>query len=317
MKVYGEKELQSLSWFGLKPILRQLLLIKLINSVVVELCKPLSLRFSKLRRLPVRKPFVNFMLQSGKKIQLLDPMVCDVAKDVFWGDGERVDPADHHVMKFFEVMVADADLFIDAGSYSGLFTLVAAATSTKVHCFAYEILPDAFIMLVRNIVQNDFVGRCELRLCGLGNTRSEVKMPKKVLNLILPSSLSLGSGFPEGTRIPVSTIDDDFISVKGRSVVVKIDVEGFESAVIEGATYFINSNVVDFICEILPNAVDEEKINQLLGQRGYQFYQFTSSGLVQHTAIIPSKQGKDWLFTKRQAEEVKDIAEKFHMELDA
>ena len=237
-------------------------------------------------------------------------MICDVAKDVFWGDGQRADPADCHVMKFFEVMVADVDLFIDAGSYSGLFTLVAAATSTSVHCFAYEILPDAFIMLIRNIVQNNFVGRCELRLCGLGNARSKVKMPKKVLNLILPSSLSLGSDFPEGTRIPVSTIDDDFISVKGQSVVVKIDVEGFEGAVIEGATHFIKSNSVDFICEILPDAVDGEKIDQLLGQMSYQFYQFTSSGLVQRTSIIPSKEGKDWLFTKRSVGQVKNIAEK-------
>jgi FkbM family methyltransferase len=311
MKTYGEIELRNSNWFGLKPILRWLLLIAPINAVIVALCKPVSLRFPSLRRLPVRKNYVEFMLQSGQKIQLLDPMVCDVARDVFWGGGQRVDQADCHVMKFFEVIVADADIFIDVGSYSGLFTLVAAETSKKIHCFAYEILPDAFLMLIRNIVQNDVVDRCEMRLRGLGNAPSIVTMPKAVSNAILPSSLSLGSVFPEGTRIPVSTIDDDFFGVKGSSVTVKIDVEGFESAVIEGAAHFIENNSVEFVCEILPNADDGEKITSFLVKMDYQFFQFTSRGLIQHAAITPSKEGKDWLFTKRQPQELKRIAEKY------
>jgi FkbM family methyltransferase len=299
MKIYGERELGAARGLGGKALLRRALLAGPVNALALGLARPWATRFPRLRRLPVAAAEVAYRLGSGEAVVLVAPAACDVAKDVYWGRGQRCARDDQHVLRLFEALAARSEICVDIGSYSGLFTLVAARASATIACHAYEILPEVYLLLLRNLVRNDLVVRCRANLCGLGAGPGEVVMPTTLSGSVLPSSLSLGSRFADGVRIPVTTLDREFHGVCGARILVKIDVEGFEADVFAGGEAFFRDNRPDIVCEVLPGADAGDRITAQLAPLGYRFAQFSADGLRERPAIAPSRAGKDWLLTTR------------------
>lgn len=247
-------------------------------------------------RLPVVRGVGRITLPCGASIDMLNPARCNVAREIFWHEGQLPNAADRSALELAIALSKDATDFLDIGSYTGLFALAVARCNSEVRCHAFEIVPDNFLLLWQNIIHNDLVTRINVRLEGAGETAGVIRLPVSLEAGVLPSSVALDSDSPEGIEVPVNSVDRMIDTRTGR-VVIKIDVEGFEWNVLSGARDLIEATRPDMICEFLTRAPDIPALVDYLVPLGYGFYRITGAGLVRSDMIIPVKTERDWLLT--------------------
>jgi FkbM family methyltransferase len=294
----GSREVRRANWLGLKPAIAKLLTAAPVNPLLQFAARTVLPR-SVAHRLPLSRRSVTYRLDCGSSFALLDPLHDIVARDVYWGQGKATSSAERHKLACLERLGRDADLFIDVGAYAGICSLIAARANPRLKVIAYELVPENYLLLVRNVVENDLVGRIDTRLRGLGECHSEIKIPVALGAASYMTSLSLGSSFAEGVSIPVVPLDEDIVFEKGR-VLIKIDVEGFEDLVIKGAAQLVRNTRPDIICEVLPGGKETARtIGELLSPLGYRWYCFEDRGLEPRERLEPGAEMRDWLFTCR------------------
>src|SRR5438270_2664282 len=98
----------------------------------------------------------------------------------------------------------------------------------------------------------------------------------------------------------------------GTSMVIKIDVEGHEKAVLEGAQSTISNIRPDVVIEVLENF--EPSLLELFRTQGYRFYKITHRGLIESEMVTLIKIGDffffNYLFTRRPRGQINEISEK-------
>jgi len=255
-------------------------------------------------RLPVMRGTGTLALPDGQVIDMLNPARCNVAREIWWHDGKMAHEADRAALELAISLARDADIFLDIGSYTGLFALSVVRCNPAIRSVAFEIVPDNFLLLWQNVIHNDMVGRVAVMFTGAAGEPGTIRVPVALEAGVLPSSVALDSATPDGIEIPVDSIDR-MIGTREDKVVIKIDVEGFEWSVLTGARGLIESTRPDIICEFLTRAPDIQAIIDYLAPLGYAFYRITGAGLVHSDAIVPVKTERDWLMTTRQSAELK------------
>ena len=108
---------------------------------------------------------------------MYEPDRCDVAKDLYWGHGRRRAPADQWAIEAAMALSRDAGLFLDIGAYSALFALAVARANPALRSVAYEIVPENYLLMARNVAFNSLSGRVDPRLVGLGAEAGSIRMP--------------------------------------------------------------------------------------------------------------------------------------------
>ena len=225
-----------------------------INAPLVNFLK--SIRAPVWRdRLPVMSGMSQVILPRATGITMLAPERCNVARETWWHDGELAEIADRNALALAIDLACDADLFLDIGSYTGLFALAVARNVPSIHCHAFEIVPENFLLLWKNVIHNDLIGRITVRLEGAGDMQGKIRVPIDLEAGVLPSSVALDSNTQRGVVVPVSRVDD-MITARGVKLVIKIDVEGYEWNVLSGATELTEDCLPDIICEFLTRAPD-------------------------------------------------------------
>lgn len=257
-------------------------------------------------RLPVMREIAQIGLPGGQTISMLNPSRCHVAREIWWNDGQLSHAADRLALDLAIGLSRDADLFLDIGSYTGIFALSVARCNPMVRSCAFEIVPDNFLLLWQNVIHNNLIGRVEVIFKGAGERPGTILLPAALEAGVLPSSVALDSDSPDGIEVPVDSVDRMIDRRDGR-VVIKIDVEGFEWSVISGARALISSCRPDIICEFLTRAPQIPEITQHLMPLGYEFYHITGDGLLPAVDIFPVKSERDWLLTVRPREELERL----------
>lgn len=257
-------------------------------------------------RLPVMRGTARIALPGGQAVEMLNPARCNVAREIWWHDGKLAHGADRAALDLATGLARDVDLFLDIGSYTGLFALSVARCNPGVRSVAFEIVPDNFLLLWQNVIHNDMVGRVEVLFKGAAGEPGTIRLPVTLEAGVLPSSVALDSATPDGIEVPVDSVDR-MIETREGKVVIKIDVEGFEWSVLTGAQDLIECTHPDIICELLTRAQDISEMINYLAPLGYSFYRITGVGLVKSEVIIPVKSERDWLLTTRQPAELKTL----------
>jgi FkbM family methyltransferase len=235
---------------------------------------------------------------------------CDVARELYWGRGQLHHPADRIALSCAVDLANEADLFIDVGAYTGLFSLATTLVNPNLNAVAYEIVPENFQLLCENIIANDLICRIEPRICGVGREQGIIKVPASVGTGLLASSMTLDVAATEGVCIPVKPLDELHDDFKGRAV-IKIDVECFEWPVLQGAERLIQRTKPDIICEVLRRAPDIPSIESFMRSHGYRVFHITTTGLREVDEIVPVKSERDWLFTCRKGENFDRLTARF------
>lgn len=168
-------------------------------------------------------------------------------------------------------------VFVNVGANIGYFTVLAAslvAPGGKV--FAIEPDPENVTFLRKNLALNGCVDAVTVGTCCFGDHEGTVTLHKDATNRG-NHSLAAGNVVQEQTSIlvPCTTIDRFFRDRPGRIDVMKIDTQGAEGLILEGAVETIRSHPeMNLIIEFWPFGLrnvgsDPEALLALLRREGF------------------------------------------------
>jgi FkbM family methyltransferase len=157
----------------------------------------------------------------------------------------------------------------DVGAHVGIISLIAAAKVSHGHVYAFEPSPANFRYLNHHIRINEYVNRINAERVLVGEQHSDdvpfVCRPGQ----FTANSLAYAIDGGQATPTPMVTIDGIVKRDNVRPPThIKIDVEGYEAAVLKGATFTLRKFRPIVICAVHPEPL------RLLGE--------TPAGLVEH-----------------------------------
>jgi len=147
--------------------------------------------------------------------------------------------------KLIQKLLRPGDTFVDVGANVGMHTLAAAiAMQAQGRIVAFEPHPTTHDLLRKSLLLNGFAGIAETHQAAVSNQVGQLPL------FLGPTSGHHSLYSPEGsTGAMASTIDvplvrlDDVLNANAPVDLIKIDVEGAELEVIEGAAATIRRNV--------------------------------------------------------------------------
>jgi len=240
----------------------------------------------------------------GVEYVMRDPARCVIAKELYWGGGRRPQPADDLAVRVFAAAARHAATLFDIGAYTGLFTLVGTAVNPTLRAHAFEIVPEVYQALVDNCVRNRVLHRVTLHHTGVGDPAVTAMMPARAADSALPCFYSSRLGSPDGVPVEVVALDAfvDQVPPGGRAL-LKVDVEGTESAVFEHGQKFLAAHRPDILCEVLPDA-DADRLRALLEPHGYRCHLVGERALAAASRLVPHPRFRDWFLTTRTPAEL-------------
>lgn len=188
---------------------------------------------------------------------------------------------------FFDEHLEPGDLFFDVGAHWGVFALSAATRwPGQMSVVAVEPHPLNAAQLLKSIDANELRGQIELvpaaagAARGMGILRCVSSMGHTLdANASRPGALAL--------HVPVVPLDDLVFAEpasQGRSVFMKVDVEGYELEVLRGARRLLSSGCVQAIMwekgDSYRSGAGMEKLGQLVEElraHGFTLHRFPST----------------------------------------
>jgi len=172
-------------------------------------------------------------------------------------------------MGFLLHLLRPGDLFGDIGANIGSYTILASAV-TKADSISIEPVARTFLHLKHNVAINDLETRVILHQCGIGAEPGRLLFTntQDTVNHVVATGESAAT-----EQVEVRTLDDIFMDRV--PVLIKIDVEGFEMAVLKGAGHLLAQDGLKAIIIELNGlchryGIREEDIHGLLYTRGFE-----------------------------------------------
>ena len=172
-------------------------------------------------------------------------------------------------MAFLLHLLRPGDVFVDAGANMGTYTLLASGVCGA-YSYSFEPVQATFERLQENIALNQLQKRTTAFQCALGSSTGEIKFTyqQDTTNHVATEQDK------DFVSVPVKRLDDIVLQTP---TLIKIDVEGFETEVIRGATEHLNNlGLKAIIIELNGSGerygYDERAIHEQFLELGFQAY---------------------------------------------
>jgi FkbM family methyltransferase len=185
--------------------------------------------------------------------------------------------------------------FIDAGANCGLYTVLGCAVNPHLRAVAVEPVPKVFAALATNVKQNNLDARVTILNLALGDSNGNVSFHEAEDSTM--GSLSVTGYYGQrGKVIQVEcrTLDSIVGELGLKPDFMKIDVEGFEHAVLAGANRTLGEFHPRIVLEANPGDPCD-RVTEILVSHGYELQHLTEKGAERRDAIVPSEDERNWL----------------------
>jgi len=182
---------------------------------------------------------------------------------------------DFEDMAFLLHALRPADLFIDVGANAGAYTVLAGA-AIGARCQSFEPVPSTFKHLLANIQLNGLADQVDAQNIGLGHSTGTL--------LITSDTGQQDHVVGENEPIPANVIEVSITSLDEASagtspMLIKIDVEGFETNVILGADRLLRStSPLALIMELIGHGrkygFDDEQLHRKMLGYGFEAFAY-------------------------------------------
>jgi FkbM family methyltransferase len=188
----------------------------------------------------------------------------------------------------FVDLIDKAEVFIDVGANQGLFTLIATARNPELRVHAFEPNPNVTKLIRGHVSANNLENRVTVYSDVVADQTGEIEFR-------VPRSPNAGNGAlavlsglcdadADTVSCPAVRLDD--VLASEWVDVIKIDVEGAEGRVIEGAQQTLRRTKAVIVLEVL-EPHDYAYAERLLSDLGYHFYHLSGAGPVASQAFVP------------------------------
>ena len=200
---------------------------------------------------------------------------------------------------FLKKILKKDDYFIDIGANIGLFSIYASGIiGENGKIITFEPSPATFSRLKENIELNKFKN-VEIRNIGISDKKGELTLNisesgHDAWDTFAPNINK--KMFNKSTTVPVHTLDDELMEIdKEKIALVKIDVEGWEKFVLNGAKEFLTKFEPVLMVEFTESNTEAAGYNVLeiydiMHSLGYQWYKYVNGSL------IPEKRNKRYIY---------------------
>lgn len=142
-------------------------------------------------------------------------------------------------MGFLLHFLRAGDLFADVGANSGAYTVLACAV-IGARGVAFEPIPSAYRRLLENVLLNDCGNKATCLNQGVGACKGTLRFSADADTT--NHALAAGEHCSDSTLVEMTSLD---VALRGDSpTLMKIDVEGYETAVLEGARGVLESDTL-------------------------------------------------------------------------
>ena len=177
-------------------------------------------------------------------------------------------------MAFLLHFLRPNDLFIDIGANVGAYTILASA-EIKANTIAIEPIPSTFKILNDNISINQMQEKVKALNIGLGKEKGKIKFTK-LFDTINHVATEIET---DTIEVNISTLDL-ILSTEQTPALLKIDVEGFETEVLNGANNTLAQNSLKAIIIELNGSgqrygYDETEIHKKLLSFGFKPFNYS------------------------------------------
>ena len=183
-------------------------------------------------------------------------------------------------MGFVLHVLREADLFVDVGANVGAYTILACS-SIGARGISFEPVPSTYERLINNIRLNNIENRVSCFNLALGDRIGKVAFSsdKGPMNHVLAENERTAKELV----VNVSTLDE--VLKEDVPFLMKIDVEGYETLMLRGATHtLVNERLCAIIMELNGSGErygynEEDILNQMetFGFRAYRYDPFKRS----------------------------------------
>lgn len=178
-------------------------------------------------------------------------------------------------MAFLLHLLRTEDMFADVGANIGSYTILASGV-VGARSVAFEPVPSTFYFLKKNVEINKIENISLPYNLGVGKEKGVLKFTNSydTINHVIV-----------GNETDITTIDvdivnlNDFFQSKQVPVLMKIDVEGFEKCVLDGANDVLQNTALKALIVELNGCchkygVTESEIHNILLQYGFKTYEY-------------------------------------------
>ena len=177
-------------------------------------------------------------------------------------------------MGFVLHFLRDEDLFVDIGANVGSYTILACS-AVGARGVAFEPIPGTYRRLVENMRLNHLDDRVLCVNQGVGAQPGEMTFSSD--SDTTNHALAAGERLDGSVTVQLTSLD---IALHGMSPsLIKIDVEGYESQVLEGAQQILQNQVLNAVIVELNGSgdrygYDESKTIELMLDHGFLTYSY-------------------------------------------
>lgn len=173
-------------------------------------------------------------------------------------------------MMFLLHLLRPGDIFVDAGANIGSYSILASSVAGA-KSVSFEPVPSTFLHLKHNVAVNNIELSVELQNAGVGKEKGILHFTSDydTMNHVVTDP---DHSNQETIQVEIVAIDESL----GNRVptLIKIDTEGFEMAVLQGASKTLaNSSMMAIIVEINGSCrrygIDEKNIHEFIVARGF------------------------------------------------
>lgn len=159
------------------------------------------------------------------------------------------------------------DLFLDVGANIGLYSCIIGKNTALPHIHAFECDPRNITMFRAHASMNRLDDRITLHETAVGDKDGAIELYMAAATSTGKSSVvAPATGDHSVKSVPLRRIDD-IVSVEGKTLLIKIDIEGYEAAAVRGMINLLTRNKCIIQMEILPDSDGEETRNFLYDQK--------------------------------------------------
>lgn len=180
------------------------------------------------------KPGVHKVKFVGDTVLMVDRNMKGATGNIYLG------LHDFNDMTFLIHFLRSDDLFIDIGANVGSYTILAAGVS-KASCISFEPVPFTYQSLLQNVRANSLEDKVQCLNKGVGGGGGFLYFTKAYdcVNHVIPEKSI--QDFSKVVQVPVVALDEVCNSVN-KPMLIKIDVEGFETEVLRGMNQLLANN---------------------------------------------------------------------------
>jgi FkbM family methyltransferase len=185
--------------------------------------------------------------------------------------------------------------FMDIGANCGIYTVLGCTVNPQLKAVSIEPVPKISAALKNNIERNGFSPRVQVLNLAVGDCNGVVPF-HEAEDATQGSLAEQGYAGQKGNLIQVrcTTLDALVEELKIEPDFLKIDVEGFEHAVVKGATGVLKRFRPRIVLEANPTD-PADVVTEVLSAAGYNFYNITDRGPVQRPTVDPVHEFRNWL----------------------